>query len=80
MGPKQPRRNDEHDLFRMELVNPIDQQRELARLGELIDWQALSGQWSPQFTSTIGRPALPTRLITALLYPSICTRSVTKKW
>lgn len=68
MGPKQPRRHDEHDLFRMELVNLIDQRHELARLGELINWQAFSDQWSPQFTSTTGRPALPTRLMAALLY------------
>ena len=68
MGPKQPKRDEEHDLFRMELVNLIDQRHELARLVELIDWQAFSDQWSPQFTSTTGRPALPTRLMAALLY------------
>ena len=68
MGPKPPQEPNEHDLFRTELVNLIDQRHELVRLAELIDWQAFSDQWSPQFTSTTGRPALPTRLMAALLY------------
>lgn len=38
------------------------------RLAVLIDWDAFSQQWSPQFVSTTGRPALPTRLMAALLY------------
>ena len=68
MGPKLPRQVSDHDLFRTELVNLIDQRHELVRLGELIDWPAFSEQWSAQFTSTTGRPALPTRLMAALLY------------
>lgn len=68
MGPKQASGDDDVDLFRMELVNLIDQRHELVRLSKLIDWQAFSQQWSPQFTSTTGRPALPTRLMAALLY------------
>lgn len=67
MGPKAAG-GGEHDLFRMELVNLIDQRHELVRLAALIDWDAFSQQWSPQFTSTTGRPALPTRLMAALLY------------
>ncbi|MGC4062542.1 MAG: hypothetical protein QM749_17535 [Aquabacterium sp.] len=67
MGPKQPKRDEEHDLFRMELVNLIDQRHELARLAKLIDWQAFSDQWSPQFTSTTGHPALPTRLMSSTI-------------
>jgi transposase, IS5 family len=58
----------DHDLFRLELVNLIDQRHELARLGDLIDWQAFESAWGPQFTSSTGRPALPTRLMAALLY------------
>jgi IS5 family transposase len=68
MGPKPPQEPTDHDLFRTELVNLIDQRHELVRLAELIDWQAFSDQWSPQFTSATGRPALPTRLMAALLY------------
>jgi IS5 family transposase len=58
----------DQDLFRLELVNLIDQRHELVRLGALIDWQAFESQWGPQFASTTGRPALPTRLMAALLY------------
>lgn len=68
MGPKPTDECSEQDLFRTELVNLIDTRHELARLAELIDWQAFADEWSPQFTSTTGRPALPTRLMAALLY------------
>jgi len=68
MGPKQPQQTTEHDLFRMELVNLIDQRHELVRLAGLINWRAFADEWSPQFVSTTGRPALPTRLMAALLY------------
>jgi transposase, IS5 family len=68
MGPKPVESTDDHDLFRTELVNLIDQRHELVRLAELIDWQAFANEWSPQFVSTTGRPALPTRLMASLLY------------
>ena len=68
MGPKPADERADHDLFRTELVNLIDHRHELVRLGELIGWQAFADEWSPQFASTTGRPALPTRLMAALLY------------
>jgi transposase, IS5 family len=68
MGPKPAESTHDHDLFRTELVNLIDQRHELVRLAELIDWQAFADEWSPQFVSTTGRPALPTRLMASLLY------------
>lgn len=68
MGPKPADERSDHDLFRTELVNLIDQRHELVKLAGLIDWQAFEQQWSPQFESTTGRPALPTRLMAALLY------------
>ncbi len=68
MGPKPAKSTDDDYLFRTELVNLIDQRHELFRLAELIDWQAFANEWSPQFVSTTGRPALPTRLMAALLY------------
>ena len=40
----------------------------MVRLEELIDWQAIADEWRPQFVSLTGRPALPTRLMAALLY------------
>ena len=68
MGPKPAESSADHDLFRTELVNLIDQRHELVRLAGLIDWQAFADEWSPQFVSTTGRPALPTRLMASLLY------------
>lgn len=68
MGPKPADERVDQDLFRTELVNLIDQRHELVRLAGLIDWQAFCAEWSPQFTSATGRPALPTRLMAALLY------------
>jgi len=68
MGPKPVDERSDHDLFRTELVNLIDHRHELVKLGELIDWQAFADEWSPQFVSTTGRPALPTRLMASLLY------------
>jgi IS5 family transposase len=68
MGPKPVDERSDHDLFRTELVNLIDQRHELAKLGELLEWQSFAQQWGSQFESTTGRPALPTRLMAALLY------------
>jgi len=68
MGPKPAEQRSDHDLFRTELVNLIDQRHELVKLAALIDWQAFADKWSPQFESTTGRPALPTRLMAAPLY------------
>jgi IS5 family transposase len=68
MGPKSRVDASEQDLFRMELVNLIDQRHELVKLAELIDWPAFEQAWGPKFESTTGRPALPTRLMAALLY------------
>ncbi len=68
MGPKPVDERSDHDLFRTELVNLIDQRHELAKLADLIDWPAFAQQWGAQFESTTGRPALPTRLMAALLY------------
>jgi transposase, IS5 family len=37
----------EQDLFRMELVNLIDQRHELVKLASLIDWPAFEQAWGP---------------------------------
>ena len=84
MGPKPADSRTDHDLFRTELVNLIDQRHELVRLSELIDWQAFADEWSPQFVSTTGRPALPTRLMAALLYLkhiyALSDEDVVRRW
>lgn len=68
MGPKPRSDVREQDLFRMELVNLIDQRHELVKLAALIDWPAFVEAWGPKFESTTGRPALDTRLMASLLY------------
>jgi transposase, IS5 family len=67
MGPKLSVDGHEQDLFRMELLNLIDQRHELVKLAALIDWPAFEQAWGPKFEPTTGRPALPTRLMAALL-------------
>jgi IS5 family transposase len=48
MGPK-PRQNAaEQDLFRMELLNLIDERHELVKLASLIDWPAFQQAWGPR--------------------------------
>jgi IS5 family transposase len=51
MGPKSRHHAAEQDLFRMELVNLIDQRHELIKLASLIDWAALEQAWGPKFES-----------------------------
>jgi transposase, IS5 family len=68
MGPKSRVDAAEQDLFRMGLVNLIDQRHELVKLAGLIDWPAFAEAWGPKFESTTGQPALDTRLMASLLY------------
>ncbi|MCW7540983.1 hypothetical protein OOT46_24480 [Aquabacterium sp. A7-Y] len=68
MGPKPPTARSDQELFRLELVNLIDQRHELVKLAKLIDWDDFERRWSPQFVAHTGRPAPPTRLMAALLY------------
>ena len=42
MGPRPADSRSDHDLFRTELVNLIDQRHELVRLAALIDRQAFA--------------------------------------
>ena len=60
MGSKPTDSPKDHHLSSTDLVNLIDQRHELVRLADLIVWQALADEWSPQFVSSAGRPALPT--------------------
>jgi IS5 family transposase len=68
MGPKSPPSTTDHDLFRLEMINMIGRRHELVRLAELIDWSVFERKSGAQFASTTGRPALPTGLVSGLLY------------
>ena len=68
MRAKPPVEPRVEDLFRSELVNIINMRHELVRLAEVIDWSVFDREFGAQFVSTTGRPALPTRRVTGLLY------------
>lgn len=66
MGPKPRDVAADVDLFRMELVNLIDQRHELVKLAALNVWPAFAEAWGPKLESTTGRSALDTRVLAAL--------------
>lgn len=56
MGQKPLDERSDHDLFRTELVNLMDQRHELARLADLIDWPAFAQQWGGGAVRDYDRP------------------------
>ena len=54
------------ELFRTELSRIIDPGHELARLTAAVDWDALDEEFGQHFCASVGRPAIPTRLMVAL--------------
>lgn len=56
MGPKASNVPSEHNLFRMEMVNLLDQRHELIKLAGLIDWQAFANEWGPDVRVHDGPP------------------------
>jgi IS5 family transposase len=67
MGPK-PSQPQTAELFRPRLDKQINMQHPLVRLAGLIDWTEIERTFAVSFTSSCGRPALPPRLVTGLLY------------
>ena len=53
------------ELFRAKLKNIINLRHALVRLGDLIDWAWLEEHFAPYY-KTVGRPALPIRLVVGL--------------
>ena len=69
MKPKEPRGVAQHDLFRMELLNIIDDRHELVRLAKVMDWSGLDVQLGEYYAdAACGQPPLPTRLMAGLHY------------
>ena len=68
MKPKEPATRPQSDLSRMELQNLIDNRHELARLAEVIDWEAIAAHFGELYIDRKGRPGIPTRLMAGLLY------------
>ena len=65
MPPKTPKPSS-GDLFRMVLVNIIDQNHELVRLPGLIDWERFDEAFGAFYDDQRGRDGLPTRLMAGL--------------
>ncbi len=57
----------EHDLFRMRLEAMFDGRHELVRLAKLIDRKRFDDAFGSLYDQERGRPAVPTRLMAALL-------------
>jgi len=66
MKPRKQRDVGEQDLFRARLDNIINPRHELVRLAGAIAWQRFEAVADPLFAD-IGNPALPTRLMFALM-------------
>lgn len=67
MGPK-PKGPQTRELFGQPLAELINGNHPLAKLAELIDWNAFEREWSALFPSGRGRPAAAPRLVAGLLY------------
>lgn len=56
----------EPDLFRQELVNIIDARHSLVKLGNYIDWPACEARFGQLYSTGLGRPGHPVRLMVGL--------------
>ena len=69
MKPKKsPQRDNQHDLFRSELVNMINPGHPLVKLSKVVDWKRLEDVFGETYCPDNGRPAISTRLMVALHY------------
>jgi transposase, IS5 family len=67
MKPQKVRRDPQMDLFKIELVQIIDTQHEIAQLAKQIVWEAFDERFESKFSEE-GRPAIATRLMVSLHY------------
>jgi transposase, IS5 family len=69
MKPKKPANNDrQRELFRVELLQIVDQNHGLVKLSNTIDWDRLEEVFGATYCPDNGRPAISTRLMVALHY------------
>ena len=69
MKPKKPdSKNQQMDLFRVELTRIIDTNHSLVRLSSVVDWDQLDDVFGSTYCPDSGRPAISTRLMVALHY------------
>ncbi len=67
MGPKATDIQTD-ELFLMRLDGQLKMSHPLIKLANTLDWSAVEKEFSGRFVTTRGRPVLPPRLVTGLLY------------
>ena len=68
MRPNKPALSPDIDLFRNRLDNMIDQQHELYRLTDLIEWHSFDAMFGELYCADNGCPAKAMRLMVGLQY------------
>jgi len=69
MKPKEPtNKNQQGDLFRVELSRIIDGRHGLVRLSNAVDWDRLNDVFGSTYCPDNGRPGVSTRLMVSLHY------------
>lgn len=66
MRPKKSASSPSADLFRIRLVNLLDQCHELYRLAAMIDWERFNTVFGDLYCADNGYPAKLTRLMAGL--------------
>lgn len=67
MKPRKSGKTPQDQLFRVRLIDIVNEDHELVRLAKVIDWQSLDGAVANHF-AVAGAPALPSRLVLGLMY------------
>ena len=67
MKPKKSEATPHEDLFRMKLEQLLNQQHELYRLGQRMNWQSFEERFGALYSEN-GRPGVPIRLMVGLQY------------
>jgi transposase, IS5 family len=68
MRAKPLKHDPQMDLFRSELSSIINLKHELCVLSEKINWEKFEQEFAGYFPATVGKPALPARLVVGVLY------------
>ena len=66
MKPEKP--DNAADLFRSQLSQMLNMSHPLVRLSEKMNWEKLDAEIDEIYTSELGQPPLPTRLLVGLHY------------
>ena len=68
MRPRVREFQREHELFRTELINLVDQRHPLVKLASTIDWAAAAERFGALYAEGKGRPGVAIRLMVGLHY------------